>query len=144
MFQNEECLYLTISCSATQASFSADAVGIESRPPWVLRPLTEFLLALWRGWGLLSPSEHSEGEKSRPLPPKRSGDLLQKALPDSSSWPYTLTDGAMSPSGSLQSSSALSISVNTQYDGLILLRANRHVRTRPSPRLTPCTRMPVG
>lgn len=65
MFKRENCLHLTISCSVTQASFSADAVGTESRPPWVLRQLTEFLLALWWGWGLLSPSEHSEATPTR-------------------------------------------------------------------------------
>jgi len=30
MFESEECLHLAISCSVTQASFPADAVGIES------------------------------------------------------------------------------------------------------------------
>lgn len=81
--------------------------------------------------GLLFPSALGvRGDVGVPFSSGHGHDLPPNGpVPDSSSWPRGL------PSGSchLQDSSALSISVNTQHDELILPRADILVHINQSP-----------
>lgn len=72
--------------------------------------------------GLLFPSALGErGDVGVPFSPGHGYDLPPNGpVPDSSSWPRGLASGSCH----LQDSSALSISVNTQHDKLILPEAD--------------------